>query len=182
MDRVHYLGYIIAQHGIHVYPAKIQVIRDWPAPTTLIELWSFLGLSNFYRRFMLGFSHIAWALSQINRGGGKEKFAWGRSQQKAFDDLKKCLCSAPVLSLLDLQHPFEIEIDASDYAVGAVLTQHDHLVAYHSETLSDTVHKYPTYNKEMYSIVKACHHWRHYILGKETVIHTDHKPLQFMQT
>ena len=105
---------------------------------------------------MLGFSHIAWTLSRINRGGGKEKFAWGRSQQQAFDDLKQRLCSALVLSLPYLQHPFEIEIDSSDYAVGAVLTQHDHPVAYHSETLSDTVRKYPTYDKEMYSIVKAC--------------------------
>jgi hypothetical protein len=105
---------------------------------------------------MLGFSHIAWALSQINRGGGKEKFAWGWSQQQAFDDLKQRLCSAPVLSLPDLQHPFEIETDASDYVVGVILTQHDHPVAYHSETLSDTVRKYPTYDKEMYSIVQAC--------------------------
>jgi hypothetical protein len=182
MDRVHYLGYIIDQHGVHVDPAKIQVIRDWPAPTTLTELQSFLGLANFYRRFMLGFSHIAWALNQVTRGGGKEKFVWGLSQQQAFDDLKKCLCSSPVLSLPDLQHPFEIETDASDYVVGIVLTQHDHPVAYHSETLSDVVCKYPTYDKEMYSIVQACHQWRHYILGKETIIHTDHKPLQFMQT
>jgi hypothetical protein len=182
MDRVHYLGYIIDQHGIHVDPTKIQVIRDWPTPTTLTELQSFLGLANFYRRFMLGFSHIAWALSQITRGGGKAKFAWGRSQQQAFDDLKQCLCSAPVLSLPYLQQPFEIETDASDYAVGVVLTQHDHPMAYHSETLSDVVRKYPTYDKEMYSIVQACRQWRHYILGKETVIHTDHKPLQFMQT
>jgi hypothetical protein len=154
MDKVHYLGYIIDQHGVHVDPTKIQVIRDWPAPTTLTELQSFLGLANFYHRFVLGFSHIAWALSQINRGGGKVKFAWGRSQQQAFDDLKQCLCSTPVLSLPDLQHPFEIETDASDYVVGTVLTQHDHPVAYHSETLSDTVRKYPTYDKEMYSIVK----------------------------
>jgi hypothetical protein len=55
-------------------------------------------------------------------------------------------------------------------------------MAYHCETLSDTVRKYPTYDKEMYSIVKACRQWRHYILGKKTVIHTDHKPLQFIQT
>jgi hypothetical protein len=88
MDRVHYLGYIIDQHGVHVDPAKIQVIRDWPTPTTLIELRSFLGLANLYRRFVLGFSHIAWTLSQITRGGGKVKFAWGRSQQQVFNDLK----------------------------------------------------------------------------------------------
>jgi hypothetical protein len=88
MDRVHYLGYIVDQHGIHVDPTKIQVIRDWTAPTTLTELWSFLGLDNFYRRFVLGFSHIAWALSQITRGGGKKKYAWGWSQQQVFNYLK----------------------------------------------------------------------------------------------
>jgi hypothetical protein len=88
IDRVHYLGYIIDQHGVHVDPAMIQVIHDWPAPTKFTELQSFLGLANFYCRFVLGFSHIAWTLSQINRGGGKVKFSWGQSQQQAFDDLK----------------------------------------------------------------------------------------------
>jgi hypothetical protein len=182
MDRVHYLGYIIDQHGVHVDLAKIQVISDWPTPTTLIELQSFLGLDNFYCRFVLGFSHIAWALSQVTTGGGKEKIVYGLSQQKAFEYLKQCLCSAPVLSLPYLQQPFKIKTDASDYAMDIVLTQHDYLVAYHNETLSDAVHKYPTYEKEMYSIMKACCQWRHYILGKETIIQTDHKPLQFMQT
>jgi hypothetical protein len=84
--------------------------------------------------------------------------------------------------LLNLQQPFEIETDASDYVVGAVLTQHGHLVAYNSDTLSDTIQKYPTYDKEMYSIIQTCHQWKHYILGKEMIIHTDHKPLQFIQT
>jgi hypothetical protein len=139
MDRVHYLGYIIDRHGVHVDPAKIQVIRDWPAPTTLTELQSFLGLANFYRRFMLGFSHIAWALSQITKGGGKVKFVWGRSQQQAFDDLKQCLCSTRILSLPNLQQPFEIETGASDYAVGVILTQHGHpwpIIVRHYQMLS----------------------------------------------
>jgi hypothetical protein len=81
---------------------------------------------------------------------------WGLSQQQAFDDLKKHVCSSLVLSLPDLQHPFKIETNVSYYVVGIVFTQHSHRVAYHSETVSDVVHKYPTYNKEMYSIVNAC--------------------------
>jgi hypothetical protein len=88
MNRVQYLGYIIDEHGVHVDPEKIQVICDWSTPTTLTELRSFLGLANFYRRFVLGFSHIEWALNQVTKGGGKAKFVNGKSQQ-AFDDLKK---------------------------------------------------------------------------------------------
>ena len=97
---------------------------------------------------MLGFSHIAWALSQVARGGSKEKFVWGISQQQAFDELKQHLCSSPVFSLPYLQHPFEIKTDASYYVVGVVLTQHDYPVVYHSETLSYVVRKYPTYHKK----------------------------------
>ena len=134
-------------------PTKIQVIWDWIAPTTLIELRSFLGLANFYCSFVLGFSHITWPLSQVTKGGAKEKFFWSKTQQKAFAELKHHLCCAPVLTLPDLQQPFEIETYASHYAIVAVLTQQWHPMAYHSETLSETVHKYPTYDKEIYSIV-----------------------------
>jgi hypothetical protein len=102
---------------------------------------------------VLGFSHITWTLNQLTTGGGKETFVWGLSQQQAFDDSKKHLCSSLVLSLPDLQHPLEIEIDPSDYAVGSVLTQHGHPMEYHSETLSYAVCQYATYEKEMYSIV-----------------------------
>jgi hypothetical protein len=136
--------------------AKIQVIRDWPSPTTLTELRSFLSLTNFYRSFMLGFSHIIWALSQVTIGCGKEKFVWGLFHKKFFDDLKNCLCSSLLISLPELKHPFEIETYASNYVVGTVITQHGHPMAYHSKTLSDVVHNYPTYEKELYSIVKAC--------------------------
>ena len=96
--------------------------------------------------------------------------------------MKHHLCLTPLLSLPDLQNPFKIETDALDYVLGAIVTQYGHPVAYHSEVLSDAIHKYPTYDKEMYSIVQACQKWKHYILGKETIIHIDHKPLQFIQT
>jgi hypothetical protein len=101
----------------------------------------------------LGFSHIAWALNQVTKGGGKEKFTWGKAQKQAFDDMKNRLYSTPVLSLLDMQQLFDIKTDASDYAIGAVLTQHGHPIAYHNETVSDNVWKYPTYENEIYSIV-----------------------------
>jgi hypothetical protein len=123
-------------HGVHVYQANIKVICDWLALTTLTELQGLLGLANFYCRFMLGLSYIAWALSQVTRGVGKETFLWGLFQQQAFDDLKKHLCLTPVLSLPDLQQPFEIKKDSLDYALAAFLTQHDHVMAYQSETLS----------------------------------------------
>ena len=80
MTIIQYLGYIVDEHGVHVDPTKIQAIWDWTTASMLKELYSFLGLSNFYHRFMLGFSHIAWALIQVTKGGGKDKFVWTKSQ------------------------------------------------------------------------------------------------------
>jgi hypothetical protein len=74
MNMVQYLGYVVDENGEHVNPTKMEVICEWLALTTLTELQTFLGLANFYHRFVLGLSHIAWALSQATRGGGKENF------------------------------------------------------------------------------------------------------------
>ena len=73
MGRVQYIQYIVDEHGVHVDPANIQAIRYWPTPTTLTELCSFLGLANLYRRFVLGFSNVAWSISQVTKGGFKAK-------------------------------------------------------------------------------------------------------------
>jgi hypothetical protein len=78
MNKVQYLVYIVDEHGVHTDLAKIQFIYDWPAPTTLNKLQSFLGLANFYQRFILGFSHIAWALNQMTKGNDRAKFVWGK--------------------------------------------------------------------------------------------------------
>jgi hypothetical protein len=106
MTQVQYLGYIINEHGVHVDPTNIQVIQDFPSLTTLTELHIFLGLANFYRKLVLGFSHITWPLSQVTKGGVKEKIFWLESQQKEFVELKHHLCCAPVLTLPYLKQPF----------------------------------------------------------------------------
>jgi hypothetical protein len=81
MQRIQYLGYIMDEQCVQVDPSKIQFINDWSAPKTLTELHSFLGLANFYCRFMLGFSHFACALSQVTKGGAKAKFVWDVAQK-----------------------------------------------------------------------------------------------------
>ena len=102
MTQVQYLGYIIDEQGVHVDLTKIQVIRDWPALNTLTDHHNFLGLSNFYHRFMLGFSHITWPLSQVTKGGAKENFFWSETKQKVFSESKHHLYSTPVLTLMDM--------------------------------------------------------------------------------
>lgn len=102
---------------------------------------------------MLRFSHITWPLCQITKGRVKYKFSYFDSQHNVFVELKHHLCYSLVLTLVDLQQPIEIETYASDYDIVVVLTQHEHVINYHSETLSDTIQKYPTYDKEMNSIM-----------------------------
>ena len=85
------------------------------------EIISFVGLVNFYQRFRLGFIHIAWPLNQLMKGNGKTVFKWTLTQQQAFEQIKKSLCTTPVLVLPNLHHPFEIKMDASNYALSAVI-------------------------------------------------------------
>ena len=96
--------------------------------------------------------------------------------------MKEKISTTPVLEFLDLQKPFEIETDASDYAMGAVLMQHGKPICYQSETFNSAVVNYPTYDKELYALVQSVKKWKHYLLGKETVIHTDHQPLQYLHS
>jgi hypothetical protein len=96
--------------------------------------------------------------------------------------LKKKISLAPVLALPNLRHPFEIQTYASHYAMGVVLLQHGKPICFHSKTFNGVVINYPTYDKELYALVKSVKKWKHYLLGKETIIHTDHQPLQYLQS
>lgn len=106
-----------------------------------------MSLANFYRRFLLEFSHIIWRLSQVTVGGVKEMFLWSESQHKVFVELKHYLFCTRIHTLIDLQQPFEIETNSTNYVIGVVLTQQGHLVAYHSEKISNKIREYPTYDK-----------------------------------
>jgi hypothetical protein len=111
----------------------------------------------------------------------KNIFQWEGKKQKYFDTLKEKISTAPVLPLSNLQRPFEIKTDASRYTMGAVLMQYRKPICYHSESFNQSVVNYPTYDKELYALVQSINKWNHYLLGKETIIHTDHLSLQYLQ-
>jgi hypothetical protein len=105
----------------------------------------------------------------------------GRKETKSFDTLKENISTTPVLALLNLQQPIDIETYASGYAMCAVLMQYHKPICYHSETFNQVFVNYPTYDKELYTLVQSVKKWKHYLLGKEIIIHTDHHPLQYFQ-
>ena len=182
--RVEFRGHFVSDEGIHMDPQKVQAMKDWPAPRTRKELMSFLGLVNFYRRFVAQFAHLARPLTRLL--SKTSPYVWGEEQQAAFETLKAALSSAPVLRSPDHDKPFVIHSDASELAVGAVLQQDfgDGLqpIAYHSRTYTPAEQNYPTREKEMLAIIEAAKQWRHLILGQECRVYTDHHSLRYYST
>jgi len=129
-------------------PAKIKAILDWEPPTKVIELRSFLGLVNYYQRFIKGYSAIAAPLTNLLKKGR----GWTWSQQ-AFDTLKMAITEEPVLSLPDLNKPFELHTDVSNFAIGGVLMQEDHPIAFESRKLNDIESRYTVQEKEMIAMI-----------------------------
>ena len=132
---------IIEEGKISIDPTKLAGIRDWPVPTTVKQVQSFLGFGNFYRKFISHYSDLAKPLNDLTKKD--QKFEWTNECQNAFDLLKKRFTEEPVLMMPDQSRPFQIESDASKVATGAVLTQLDsngnrHPVAFLSKTFTDT--------------------------------------------
>ncbi|WVZ63543.1 LOW QUALITY PROTEIN: hypothetical protein U9M48_013167 [Paspalum notatum var. saurae] len=150
-QRVAFLGYVVTPRGIEVDSSKIDAIREWPTPTTITRIRSFLGLAGFYRRFVPNFSSIAAPLHELTKKDAP--FSWGDSQEVAFTTLKDKLTHAPLLQLPDFNKVFELECDASGIGIGAVLLQEGKPVAYFSEKLSGASLRYSTYDKELYALV-----------------------------
>ena len=155
------------------------MIQDWSSLTIVGHVCSFHRLASFYRRFMKDFSSITAPLTKvIKKNVG---FKWGDKQDKAFQVIKEKLTYGHLPTLLDFTKTFEIECDTSGTGIGAVLMQEGRTIAYLSEKLSETALNYPTYDKELYALVRALETWQHFLWPKEFVIHTDHKFLKHLK-
>ncbi|VVA41124.1 PREDICTED: retrotransposon, partial [Prunus dulcis] len=173
LDRVNFLGHVISAEGVYVDPQKVEAVVNWPQPTSVTEVRSFLGLAGYYRRFVEGFSTIAAPLTRLTRKG--VKFEWSKECEKSFDELKTRLTTAPVLTLPDDSGNFVIYSDASQQGLGCVLMQHGRVIAYASRQLKKHELNYPVHDLELAAVVFALKIWRHYLYGVTCQIFTDHK-------
>ncbi|GMI66644.1 hypothetical protein HRI_000333700 [Hibiscus trionum] len=169
----------LSSKGLEVDKEKVKAIEEWPRPASISQVRSFHGLASFYQRFVPNFSTIAAPLTSVIKKNAN--FFWGGDQEKSFNDIKECLIHAPLLTLPDFNKTFEIECDASGVGIGAVLSQGGRPIAYFSEKLSGAALNYPTYDKEMYALVRAMETWQHYLWPKEFIIHTDHEALKHIR-
>lgn len=189
---VEFLGFIVSQDGIRTNPKKVQAIVDFQTPKNLKELRSFLGLSGYYRRFIRDYAKLANPLTSLLRGEeGRGRVSKNNSRNisikldeqalGAFNKIKKALTSREVvLSYPDLGKDFELTTDASEYAIGAVLSQGDRPITFLSRTLSKTEEAYATNEKEMLAIIWALNSLRNFLYGSRKVkIFTDHQPLTY---
>jgi hypothetical protein len=181
---VEFLGHRIGADGLRVAPDKVSAVQKWPRPQNVRDVRSFLGLANFYRRFVRHYSRIALPLTELTKD--KTVWQWGTEQQQAFDTLKAALCSPPVLLIPDQNKPFVLNCDACAYAIGATLQQ-DHgnglqPVAYFSAKMSDAERNYDVREQEFMALMRACLHWRHYLHGTKFTLLSDHDSLKYHKT
>ncbi len=164
---------------------KTSAVVDWPRPRTRKELQRFLGLPNYLRTFVDSDSRLAKPLTDLT--SPKCKFIWSRQKEATLQELKQALTKAPVLRHVDPTKPFFIEPDASNFAIGAGLSQSHgnkrHPVAYHSRKLLSAEQNYSIHDKELLAIIDALRTWRHLLLGSvpPVTILSDHRNLTFFR-
>jgi len=190
---VEFLGYVISPEGIRPDPKKIQAIRLIAPPETLKELKRFLGLTSYYRKFIRDYAKIAKPLTNLTRGENAQVSArksknvpitLDSEALQAFESLKELLTSPEILCFPDFNKPFNLTTDASNLAIGAVLSQgeigSDKPIAFISRSLKKAEENYATNEKEMLAIVWALDNLRSYLYGaKKIKIYTDHQPLTY---
>ncbi|SJL16559.1 uncharacterized protein ARMOST_20085 [Armillaria ostoyae] len=179
-----YLGVIISKGQIRMDPVKLAGIAEWPMPTKKKELQSFLGFTNFYRKFIKNYSKVVHTLTQLT---GNTEWTWGAAQNQAFQQLKKQMAKDVILAIPNAIGRFRVEADASNGAIGTVLSQEQEgrwrPVAFMSKALTATERNYEIYDKELLAIMLALSEWCHYLMGasEDVKIWTDHQNLQYFR-
>jgi hypothetical protein len=130
MKQVAFLGHVISKGGISMDPSKVQDVLSWNAPMSVGNIWSFLGLAGYYRRFIEGFSKVSKPMTELLEKD--KKFEWISACEASFQELKKRLTTTPILVMPDIEKSFSIYCDASGQGLGCVLMQDGHVVAYAS--------------------------------------------------
>jgi hypothetical protein len=182
---VEYLGMLIRENHVSMDPAKVQAVTDWPAPRNLKDVRGFLGFANFYCRFIEGFARIARPLNDLTKKDAP--WSWGPSEQKAFSELKERFTSSPVLVMWQPDLETRMEVDASAFATGGVISQKQlsdglhHSIAFRSESLSEPERNYEIYDRKLLAIVRGLEDWGHYLIGlpEPFTIATDHRNLEY---
>jgi len=184
VQKIGFLGVVIGPDGIEMEKEKVDRVLSWPEPRNVKDIRKFLGLANYYRRFIKNFAQVARPMNVLMRKD--VKWQWEEEQQKAFDELKRIFTTKPVLAALDLDKEFRVEADASNYATGGVLlikgsNELWRPVAFISKSLSDTERNYEIHDKEMLAVVKCLEVWKHFLEGAtmKFEIWTDHKNLEY---
>ena len=176
---VHYLGHVISTAGVSPDPAKTEVVSSYPIPTDLKQLRQFFGLANYYRRFVPDYFKIAEPLHKLLRKGAT--YNWNTACHKAFTELKHRLVTPPVLTYPDFKLPFLLYTDASDFALGAVLSQiqdgKERVVSYWNRQLTKPERGYSTTQREALAAVSAVKEFYPYLYGSSFKLITDHNPL-----
>ena len=183
VKEVKFLGMTVSAEGIKMNDDKVQAILGWPAPKTVCGVRSFLGLANFYRRFIKDYAQVARPLNDLTKKD--QAFKWKDPQQLAFDMLKQRFTTVPILVFPDIDKQFCLETDASDFATSAVLSilKDDkwHPVTYSSHSMSPEERNYPIADKEMLIVIRSLEEWRHYLEGAnlQFEVWNDHANLQW---
>ena len=179
-NSLHFLGHYVDANGIHPIVTKVQAITEFPKLQSTKQLRQFLGLVNFYHRFIPNCAHIVHPLHTLLKAN---VLIWNEEASKDFEDIKVCLAKATMLSHPKLGAPASIMSDASNTAVGKVLQQFVdgvcYPISYFSCKLSSAETKYSTFDSELLAIYLAIKHFRHFIEGREFHAWTDLKPLTF---
>lgn len=184
-SEVTFLGYSISESGTRPLKTKVQAVKDFPPPTNVRQLRGFLGMLNFYRRFLPQAAEIQAPLHALLTGSvkGTQPITLTGETLAAFEACKDSLSNAALLAHPDCSAKLAVVTDASDKAIGAVLQQFKEdawqPLAFFSRRLSPSQVKYSPYDRELLAIYEAIKYFRHMLEARHFIVYTDHKPISF---